>query len=64
MRRERSHAMSIDRREVKEGLKELLSHEATRKERAIIREALQLIRQMEGDLRRQGFTEYNDREDI
>jgi hypothetical protein len=55
-------AMIIDPKEVKDGLKDILADQA-HNPKATIREALSLIRQMEGDLRRQGFTEYNDKED-
>lgn len=56
-------AMIIDPKEVKDGLKDILADQA-QNPKATIREALSLIRQMEGDLRRQGFSEYNDKEDI
>ncbi len=56
-------AMIIDPKEVKDGLKDILADQANNP-KATIREALSLIRQMEGDLRRQGFSEYNDKEDI
>ena len=55
--------MIIDPKEVKDGLKDILADQA-QNPKATIREALSLIRQMEGDLRRQGFSEYNDKEDI
>ena len=54
--------MIIDPKEVKDGLKDILDDQADNP-KATIREALSLIRQMEGDLRRQGFTEYNDKEE-
>ena len=54
--------MIIDPKEVKDGLKDILADQA-KNPKATIRGALSLIRQMEGDLRRQGFTEYNDKED-
>lgn len=56
--------MRIDGPELKEGLKELLALDGPPKDyigaRWIIRGALEYIRQLEGDLRRAGFTEYND----
>lgn len=59
--------MIHDPKKVKEGLLELLSLEGPPKDyigaRWIIRGAIGLIRQMEGDLRRQGFTEYNEKEE-
>jgi hypothetical protein len=51
--------MKHDPAEVKANLKDIrdtTDHPA----RDAAREALALIRQMEGDLRRAGFTEYND----
>lgn len=54
--------MIINPKEVKDGLKDILDDQADNP-KATIREALSLIRQMEGDLRRQGFSEYNDKED-
>jgi hypothetical protein len=51
--------MKHDPAEVKANLKDIrdtTDHPA----RDTAREALALIRQMEGDLRRAGFTEYND----
>ncbi len=60
-------AMILDPKEIKDGLAELLSLDGPPKDyigaRWIIRGAISLIRQMEGDLRRQGFTEYNDKEE-
>ena len=56
--------MKLDPKEIREGLKEILATDADKaKNRQVIREALRLIQQMQGDLRRQGFTEYNDREE-
>ena len=56
--------MKLDPKEIREGLKEILATDADKdKNRQVIREALTLIQQMQGDLRRQGFTEYNDREE-
>ena len=54
--------MIIDPKEVKDGLKDILADQA-HNPKATIREALSLIRQMEGDLRRQGFNEYNEKEE-
>lgn len=59
--------MIHDPKKVKEGLLELLALEGPPKDyigaRFIIRGAVELIRQMQGDLRRQGFIEYNDKEE-
>ena len=56
--------MKLDPKEIREGLKEILATDADKaKNRQVIREALTLIQQMQSDLRRQGFTEYNDREE-
>ena len=56
--------MKLNPKEIREGLKEILATDADKaKNRQVIREALTLIQQMQGDLRRQGFTEYNDREE-
>ena len=58
--------MNLDPKEVKEGLNELLTLPdiaTSLGARWIIRNAITLINQMSGDLRRQGFTEYNDKED-
>ncbi len=55
--------MRIDRSEVKDDLKALINDAQTNKEKQTLRSALSLIRQMEGDLRRQGFIEYNDKEE-
>jgi hypothetical protein len=56
--------MKHDPKVVKEGLQEILEMDGSPKDfigaRWIIRGAIALIRQMEGDLRRAGFTEYND----
>lgn len=55
--------MRIDRSEVKDDLKALMNDAQSNKEKQTLRSALSLIRQMEGDLRRQGFIEYNDKEE-
>ena len=59
--------MILNPKEIKDGLAELLSLDGPPNDyigaRWIIRGAISLIRQMEGDLRRQGFTEYNDKEE-
>ena len=55
--------MRIDRSEVKEDLKALINDAGNNKEKQTLRSALNLIRQMEGDLRRQGFIEYTDKEE-
>ena len=55
--------MRIDRSEVKDDLKALMNDAQNNKEKQTLRSALNLIRQMEGDLRRQGFIEYNDKEE-
>jgi hypothetical protein len=55
--------MRIDRNEVKDDLKALINDAGNNKEKQTLRSALSLIRQMEGDLRRQGFIEYNDKEE-
>jgi hypothetical protein len=55
--------MRIDRNEVKNDLKALINDAGNNKEKQTLRSALSLIRQMEGDLRRQGFIEYNDKEE-
>ena len=56
--------MRINPEALKEGLKEILAMDGAPKDyigaRWIIRGALEYIRQLEGDLRRAGFTEYND----
>ena len=54
--------MRIDRSEIKEDLQALIN-DAHDKDKQTLRSALNLIRQMEGDLRRQGFIEYNDKEE-
>ena len=55
--------MRINRSEVKDDLKALLDDAQNNKDKQTLRSALSLIRQMEGDLRRQGFIEYNDKEE-
>lgn len=56
--------MKHDRQEIKDGLKKILADQTTRSHsRTIAREALELIRTMEADLRRQGFTDYTDDKD-
>ena len=55
--------MRIDRNEVKNDLKALINDAGNNKEKQTLRSALSLIRQMEGDLRRQGFIEYTDKEE-
>lgn len=58
--------MNHDPKEVREGLKELLTLDGAPKgyigARAIIRAAIELIATMQADLRRQGLAEYNDEE--
>ena len=62
----RVHLMKHDPREVREGLKELLSLDGPPKDyigaRYIIREAIELIATMQADLRRQGFQEYEEKD--
>ena len=56
--------MKLDPKEIREGLKEILANDADKtRDRQVIREALNLIQQMQGDLRRQGFDEYTDKEE-
>ena len=55
--------MRIDRNEVKNDLKALINDAGNNKQKQTLRSALSLIRQMEGDLRRQGFIEYTDKEE-
>lgn len=58
--------MNLDPKEVKDGLKELLELNDVAQSlgaRWIIRNAITLINQMSGDLRRQGFTEYTEKEE-
>ena len=56
--------MKLDPKEIREGLKEILANDADKtRDRQVIREALNLIQQMQGDLRRQGFDEYNEKEE-
>lgn len=56
--------MRLDPDDIREGLDELLKAELPVKDllgaRWIIRQTKEYIRQLEGDLRRAGFTEYND----
>lgn len=56
--------MRHDPREVREGLKELLTLDGPPKDylgaRQIIRAAIETIATMSADLRRQGFTEYDE----
>jgi hypothetical protein len=53
----------IDRSEVKNDLTALINDTENKTQKHTLRSALSLIRQMEGDLRRQGFIEYNDKEE-
>lgn len=53
--------MNINPKEIKEELTDILNDQAHNPKRTV-RKALTLIRQMEGDLRRQGFIEYHDKE--
>ena len=59
--------MKHDPREVREALKELLTLDGPPKNylgaRWTIRAAIELITTMQGDLRRQGFIEYQDKEE-
>lgn len=51
--------MRLDPKEIRAGLKDLLEPSTgDRSTRLVIRDALEYIRQLEGDLRRAGFTEY------
>lgn len=55
--------MRLDPKEIRAGLDELLTLpdvSGRLKARFIIRQTKEYIRQLEGDLRRAGFTEYND----
>lgn len=53
--------MRLDAKEVREGLSKLRKDTESRPwMRAVAGDALDYIRQLEGDLRRAGFTEYND----
>lgn len=58
--------MNHDPKEVREALKELLALDGPPKDyigaRYVIREAIKLITTMQADLRRQGFTEYEDKD--
>ena len=54
--------MNHDPKEIKISLKSLLGDETPAPAKAVIREALQLIATMQADLRRQGFTEYDDKD--
>ena len=49
-------------KKVKDGLLDILA-DSSNDPKETIRDAIALIRQMEGDLRRQGFNEYNDKEE-
>lgn len=49
-------------KKVKDGLLDILADSST-DPKETIRDAIALIRQMEGDLRRQGFNEYNEKEE-
>jgi hypothetical protein len=58
--------MRLNGKDIKEGLDELLTLPDVSSRigaRYIIREAKNYIRQLEADLRRQGFTEYNTKEE-
>jgi hypothetical protein len=58
--------MKHDPREVREALKELLALDGSSaygNARSTIRAAIELITTMQGDLRRQGFIEYQDKEE-
>jgi hypothetical protein len=58
--------MRLDAKEIKNGLLDLVANPSmanTVGAKWILRGALELITQMQGDLRRQGFTEYNDKEE-
>ena len=59
--------MNHDPRDVKDGLLKVLARENLPKEflwvRHSVREALDYIRQLEADLRRQGFAEYDTGEE-
>lgn len=59
--------MRLDRKEIRAGLQHIAAQEpddstswTRRNYREIALEALAYIRQLEGDLRRAGFIEYND----
>jgi hypothetical protein len=53
--------MRLNAREIRDGLDELLTIPGMNYK--LIRETKEYIRQLEGDLRRAGFTEYNDPKD-
>lgn len=58
--------MRLDAKEIKNGLLDLIAAPDmanTVGAKWILRGAIELINQMQGDLRRQGFTEYNDKEE-
>lgn len=58
-------AMRLDAKEIKNGLLDLIANPSmanTVGAKWIMRGAIELIQQMQGDLRRQGFIEYNDKE--
>lgn len=54
--------MIYEPKKVKDGLLDILADSSTNPKETI-RDAIALIRQMEGDLRRQGFNEYNEKEE-
>ena len=60
MRRKRNN-MRLNPKEIQKGLNELL--ELPGIDIRLIRETKEYIRQLEADLRRQGFTEYNTKEE-
>ena len=49
-------------KKIKNELLDILA-DASKHPKETIRDAIALIRQMEGDLRRQGFNEYNEKEE-
>lgn len=55
--------MNLNPYEIRKELKEIIQDTPDPKTRDVLREAHDLIRQMSGDLRRQGFTEYNEKEE-
>jgi hypothetical protein len=66
MRRNRNQLMRLDPKDIKDGLDELLTLDDIKLRigaRHIIRNTKEYIRQLEGELRRAGFTEYNDPKD-
>lgn len=61
-----AYLMRLDAKEIKNGLLDLIAAPDmanTVGAKWILRGAIELIQQMQGDLRRQGFTEYNDKEE-